>query len=157
MYLSIVHSYAKFYWQCAYIIVRHIFVAGLVSITPPKSRTYEFVLFSVKLFYCCLKARISGCCYVKYANSALSHLQIRQQLWKKQTISASKAFKEVFSHSSYNNTHKMYFGVTSLCGYTQQTKAPIIKWWSLPMSFIQSGTTFSLSSSAFFLNILFSK
>ena len=113
MYLSIVHSYAKFHWQCAYIIVRHIFVAGLVSITPPKSRTYEFVLFSVKLFYCCLKARISGCCYVKYANSALSHLQIRQQLWKKQTIPATRGFQRSLSTFPWQ-----LCTLCTLCDYT---------------------------------------
>ena len=54
----------------------------------------EFLLFSVKLFYCrgSKQARISGCCYVKYANSALSHLHIRQQLWKKQNHSSSIIF-----------------------------------------------------------------
>ena len=55
----------------------------------------EFVLFSVKLFYCraSKQARISGC-YVKYANSALSQLHIRQQLWKKQNHFSSTSFHE---------------------------------------------------------------
>ena len=83
-----------FHQQCAITLSRHIFVAGLASTTLPKSRSLEFVLFSVKLFYCCLKTRISGC-YVKYANRAVSHLQIRQrQHWKTKTISVAQAFKE---------------------------------------------------------------
>ena len=45
------------------------------------------------LFYWCLKTRISGC-YVKYANGAVSHLQIRKQVEKKRNHSGFQDSKE---------------------------------------------------------------
>ena len=53
----------------------------------------QLVLFSVGLFYWCLKTRISGC-YVKYANGAVSHLQIRKQVEKKRNHSGFQDSKE---------------------------------------------------------------
>ena len=87
------HCYTKYPFDDQCLSCSDIFLRQVQLLQHGLLPQLQLVLFSVGLFYWCLKTRISGC-YVKYANGAVSHLQIRKQVEKKRNHSGFQDSKE---------------------------------------------------------------
>ena len=87
------HCYTKYPFDDQCLSCSDIFLRQVQLLQHGLLPQLQLVLFSVGLFYWCLKTRISGC-YVKYANGAVSHLQIRKQVEKKRSHSGFQDSKE---------------------------------------------------------------